>query len=1331
MKTIVNKLTKPCALFLAVTLVIGYPFLPPASAAEIRAGSGAQASRAVFPDDPAKVAVPETMGEVSQLFKGTSPQTVILVQDAHAIADAQANIQSLIEYFEKEYGLGLIGLEGAASQLDPQIFKSFPDRERLKKVMKETMDSAELVGSVAAAIMSDQAASYHGIEDWDTYEEGIGLFLAADQKREGVAAQLKSVALDLSAKKERLYSPELLEIDRTMESFQDNGSSLMEVLKKLAAVKAPEKGTELEAMLAESAVGGDEQASFDVEIRRGAREVQSALRAKAGSEEGRNSLRAFESQYQQYQTSQVTPQAFMLFLKETAAAAAVEIKASQALHHATARQKKIRDLKGTKFFEDFTAYAKGVKESLFRNDDERRLDEAAASLGLLKQMNDLELDHDGWTRFLSWAAGEGAPLPGIGPEDFQLHKAFYENTEKRDQAFIRNLTALMQGKKEKTALVVAGGFHTEGLTARLKEKNISYLLVMPKIGNVPDKTPYRDQMRGNVSWKSYFEVENGRVSLYKAFVRAMRDKLITDGSTLKQWRDQILRDLAASGSSADPAQYTKFIDEKLTQGKEERLQKDFAVIDRFIDNLKRLDAEGKLDVPNVMQLLKMTTIPAETTSPIVLTSDESRIVAELAGGPVDFVQRASSLIVPAARSEKREAPGRDEQMWSNKANPLYQFREFVFHGTYSSSEYTVYGDRVYNGRSIRSALNGPLHDMLKNIPAGEEDRFVAQLRLGYQEVILKGDQASRFGNYNNGDIAGEIKAELQTLGLQPAEMAVLFALSFREANYNYKRPSYDVGEAIRAIEQYLQSGTTLQTVSITDAVKAQLVSLVQGVISRLPDDLRQLLTLFEAEVSQGAVHANVMTNLLEAIQLPILPSEYYAAWVSEASGGPAAGNAYLSEKANQEEARRAFLAGLAQVVANAEEFAAFRSLVARPEMREQMVSKERVMQISEAVQAMETYASTANIPNYLGWNLEAIQRDIRRVKESLAALLREPGTYVDLQWVLPDVNALADQFFGAFPDVLSDAQKTALGRQGVEFGSAEDRHVGDLLSNLRTTLERETSAAGLFEGYDGTLRVLQSNYGRSGAGRETMDKISALFSAATQSVLGNGFRDQLETLREDTETRGAQYDLARQVLMQLFTDAARARKGLEYTPRILEGGETGYPFDTIEPGGYRRMDGVFGDSLIWNKYSEQPIHFRERFPDGLRLSIDNAQTSVDSVTIGLVDSHGVSSQIKVPVTGEAREIVIRGEDFPFVDLENVQFVTLAASGRQRGTQNTKWNVNWNELDALPSVFFTKVARAETREDLTRSDAGVLFSSGFYGSVNRLARQQFSDDDYGR
>ncbi|MFA7001880.1 MAG: hypothetical protein WC352_07030, partial [Candidatus Omnitrophota bacterium] len=185
MKTIVNKLTKPCALFLAVTLVIGYPFLPPASAAEIRAGSGAQASRAVFPDDPAKVAVPETMGEVSQLFKGTSPQTVILVQDAHAIADAQANIQSLIEYFEKEYGLGLIGLEGAASQLDPQIFKSFPDRERLKKVMKETMDSAELVGSVAAAIMSDQAASYHGIEDWDTYEEGIGLFLAADQKREG------------------------------------------------------------------------------------------------------------------------------------------------------------------------------------------------------------------------------------------------------------------------------------------------------------------------------------------------------------------------------------------------------------------------------------------------------------------------------------------------------------------------------------------------------------------------------------------------------------------------------------------------------------------------------------------------------------------------------------------------------------------------------------------------------------------------------------------------------------------------------------------------------------------------------------------------------------------------------------------------------------------------------------------------------------------------------------------------------------------------------------------------------------------------------------------
>ena len=42
---------------------------------------------------------------------------------------------------------------------------------------------------------------------------------------------------------------------------------------------------------------------------------------------------------------------------------------------------------------------------------------------------------------------------------------------------------------------------------------------MPNIAKLPEVSAYREHMKGNVDWKSYFEVKNGRINLYDAFVR--------------------------------------------------------------------------------------------------------------------------------------------------------------------------------------------------------------------------------------------------------------------------------------------------------------------------------------------------------------------------------------------------------------------------------------------------------------------------------------------------------------------------------------------------------------------------------------------------------------------------------------------------------------------------------------------------------------------------------------------------------------------------------------------------------------------------------------------
>lgn len=53
-----------------------------------------------------------------------------------------------------KYGVNLVALEGASAPLDPQIFKSFPVKELLKKVFKEYQERGEVTGGTASAIFS-------------------------------------------------------------------------------------------------------------------------------------------------------------------------------------------------------------------------------------------------------------------------------------------------------------------------------------------------------------------------------------------------------------------------------------------------------------------------------------------------------------------------------------------------------------------------------------------------------------------------------------------------------------------------------------------------------------------------------------------------------------------------------------------------------------------------------------------------------------------------------------------------------------------------------------------------------------------------------------------------------------------------------------------------------------------------------------------------------------------------------------------------------------------------------------------------------------------------
>jgi len=339
--------------------------------------------------------------------------------------------------------------------------------------------------------------------------------------------------------------------------------------------------------------------------------------------------------------------------------------------------KHLRDIQGTQFFLDFETFVRSVKESLFRNHEERRLDAESRKLDLLEKLAKLELSREEWAALRTSLADRREEIKArdyrletgdqgqAGPPGDILwthHFAFYKNAENRDHAFFRNLLNLMKlsnvgaaprgrplirGVVQESgqaqgpapthgAILIAGGFHTQGLARKFKEAGISYVIVTPKINSIPKNTFYRDLMQGEVSWKNYFKVKNGKVDLYEAFVRGARDKLLGisrepwvlrehEGQNspsrlipqdphllLKAWRDQIIRDLTQKEELTKVHEYTQFLDEithdSRLKTQDTIRQQWFSRIKVFTKGLRGLEVKGQLTEQNILKLLKPSTV---------------------------------------------------------------------------------------------------------------------------------------------------------------------------------------------------------------------------------------------------------------------------------------------------------------------------------------------------------------------------------------------------------------------------------------------------------------------------------------------------------------------------------------------------------------------------------------------------------------------------------------------------------------------------------------------------------------------------------------------------
>lgn len=581
-----------------------------------------------LPDIQLRPEIPQEFGEIREVFRGDRDQFVIVIQDAHAVPDAQRNIHSLLEYFQQQK-LSLVALEGSASQMDMQFLRSFPDQILLKKILNSYYDQGALSGGVASAILTQGATKYLGLENWSMYEEGIAHFRTSMSQENELNNDLDFARNRLSKEKEKTYNPDLLNIDGLVSEFESNDLDMFALLKALNAHVPLEANSNLNLILQQGEVRADANI-LDYELKEKANKILQSLRQLPPQDGLKEQIISFNQKRQAFQISQISAEEYASVLEDISTRWHLRVGLSQAIHARSQAHQRMQALKGTQIYSQLETYVKEVKSTLIHNEQEAQLDAETTQLSLLTKLSSLELDYDGWQQIKqAMSEREKFPLEGDriqaqtdlqGLLDAMKEQClFYENAEKRDRVFFDNIEAMIKKEKQKTLALVAGGFHASGLTRQLKSAGISYMMIQPQIAEIPQEMHYRDQMQGEISWKDYLREAQGRVSLYEAFVRGTRDLLLEESPlekkrVLKEWRDQIIQDLAEQGRLSEAESYTKFIDEALRSDAEQVRNEWLQNAKHFIEGLQGLEAQGQLNETQVMGLLANSHIPSPVAS---------------------------------------------------------------------------------------------------------------------------------------------------------------------------------------------------------------------------------------------------------------------------------------------------------------------------------------------------------------------------------------------------------------------------------------------------------------------------------------------------------------------------------------------------------------------------------------------------------------------------------------------------------------------------------------------------------------------------------------------
>ena len=450
------------------------------------------------------IKIPHQYGVVHDSSQADN-KLIIHIQDNHTNYGAQKNLARILEYIKAQYDIDLVCVEGASGIIDTSDFSRFPDEKTKDTVSDHFLRNGKIDGSEYVSIVRNSGDqnrglfSLRGIETPALYNANIISYKRAEQGHKNLKELISVVESRVETLKNEFYSNNLMRFELLVGKFLGNQDAFLDYCGKLARV-ADENLVDYGNLKNFSTLISLSSIEAEIDFHKADTERIKILDILVERLDSVQSENLFKRELR-FKSHIEPPLKYHIYLNGLMRKNGIEPESYPEFSKFCRYLEMYGSLDNSLVMREEEKLRHKIYDALITSNKERQIYEISRYIILINHLSEITISQYemktlksiNHTMVLQKIASMMPDIEVNIPEavvELNNYELFYTAAGQRETELVQNTFNLMEHNSKEVAVLIAGGYHSEGIKKILADNNVSYVVITPNAVHGEQSIPY-------------------------------------------------------------------------------------------------------------------------------------------------------------------------------------------------------------------------------------------------------------------------------------------------------------------------------------------------------------------------------------------------------------------------------------------------------------------------------------------------------------------------------------------------------------------------------------------------------------------------------------------------------------------------------------------------------------------------------------------------------------------------------------------------------------------------------------------------------------------------